>query len=254
MRRKIGVLLLVAVMFSLITVTGCGSSKKAGSQLEKPKKGDEIAVMTTSQGVIKIRFFPEEAPKAVENFKKLSQNGYYNGVTFHRVIKDFMIQGGDPEGTGQGGQSIWGKEFADEFSDHLFNIRGSLSMANAGPNTNGSQFFINQAGKDKFQGWDYYQQGYDVYKSNPTAFTQQYGSWLDMSKVTADMKKLYEENGGNPTLDGAFSTAKKGHTVFGQVFEGLDIVDKIASVAVDANDKPTTDVTIQKIEIVKYEG
>lgn len=227
--------------------------KQVGYQLEKPADGEEVAVFTTDQGVIKIRLFADAAPKAVENFKGLIQKKYYNGVTFHRVIKDFMIQGGDPTATGSGGESIWGKNFEDEFNYNLLNIRGSLSMANSGPNTNGSQFFINQAGKDKFQGWDYYQKGFEIYQENPEQFVQTYGSWMDMTKITDEVKKLYTENGGNPTLDGAYSVTGRGHTVFGQVYEGMDIVDKIAAVPVDAQtNKPVTDVKIVSAELQKY--
>ncbi|MSX01822.1 MAG: peptidylprolyl isomerase [Actinobacteria bacterium] len=96
------------------------------------------ATMTTSEGDIKIELFEEDAPKTVENFRKLAQDGFYDGLTFHRVIPDFMIQGGCPEGTGTGGP---GYQFEDEFNDHAV-VRGALAMANAGPNTNGSQFFI----------------------------------------------------------------------------------------------------------------
>jgi peptidylprolyl isomerase len=115
-----------------------------GKTMELPKgtKG-EIAVMETSQGTIKLKFFPDAAPKAVENFLGLSSKGYYNGVTFHRVIDGFMIQGGDPRGNGTGGQSLWQKSFEDEFSPkYRFDKKGILAMANAGPRTNGSQFFI----------------------------------------------------------------------------------------------------------------
>ena len=90
---------------------------------------------------MRIKLFPEHAPKTVANFVSLSKDGYYDGVIFHRIIKDFMIQGGDPTGTGMGGESIYGESFEDEFSEELYNVRGALSMANAGPNTNGSQFF-----------------------------------------------------------------------------------------------------------------
>jgi cyclophilin family peptidyl-prolyl cis-trans isomerase len=103
----------------------------------------EVAIMKTSMGTIEIELFPEQAPKTVENFVGLAKKGYYNGLIFHRVIDKFMIQGGDPTGTGSGGESIWGKAFADEFSPALKHDKpGTLSMANAGPNTNGSQFFI----------------------------------------------------------------------------------------------------------------
>ncbi|MBS9784108.1 peptidylprolyl isomerase [Candidatus Gracilibacteria bacterium] len=96
----------------------------------------------TNFGDITLKLFLKHAPKAVENFIKLCEKGYYDGITFHRVIRDFMIQGGDPSGDGTGGKSIWGKPFEDEFCDELTHKAGTLSMANAGPNTNGSQFFI----------------------------------------------------------------------------------------------------------------
>ena len=115
------------------------------NQIAAPEKGDLVATMSTSAGDIKIRLFPSFAPKAVENFTTHSKNGYYDGLTFHRVIRDFMLQGGDPTGTGCGGESIWGRTFEDEFTPELHNLRGALSMANAGPGTNGSQFFIVQA-------------------------------------------------------------------------------------------------------------
>ncbi len=100
-------------------------------------------VLETNQGNIEIKLFPDTAPKACENFTKLVEKGYYNGIIFHRVIKQFMIQGGDPTGTGMGGESIWGKPFSDEFKDGIvFDRPGILAMANAGPETNGSQFFI----------------------------------------------------------------------------------------------------------------
>lgn len=194
-------------------------------QLQPPASGEEIAVITTTMGVIKIRFFPEYAKKAVENFKTHSRNGYYNGLSFHRVINDFMIQGGDPNGTGSGGQSIWGKPFEDEFNPSLHNLRGALSMANSGPNTNGSQFFIVQA------------------KSVDPKFMDALKA-ADRQSYPEDIVEAYGKIGGTPWLDYK-------HTVFGQIFEGMDVVDKIASVEVDENDKPVTPVKIVKIEIVK---
>ena len=104
---------------------------------------NQIAILETTQGTIKIELRADLAPKTVENFTTHIKNGYYNGLIFHRILKDFMVQGGDPTGTGRGGESIWGKKFKDEFnSKAMFNKIGILAMANAGPNTNGSQFFI----------------------------------------------------------------------------------------------------------------
>ena len=104
---------------------------------------DDVVVLETTQGNIEVRLLAQAAPKACENFKGLVSKGYYNGLIFHRIIKNFMIQGGDPTGTGSGGASVWGKSFADEFAPNVkFDRAGILAMANAGPNTNGSQFFI----------------------------------------------------------------------------------------------------------------
>lgn len=102
-------------------------------QLNKPDANDTVATIKTNMGDIKVKLFPEHAPKAVENFTTHAKNGYYDGLIFHRVINDFMIQGGDPNGTGTGGESIWGSAFEDEFTGELHNLRGALSMANAGP-------------------------------------------------------------------------------------------------------------------------
>jgi len=107
---------------------------------------DTVAVLKTNIGIIEIKLFPEIAPKAVENFTTHIKNGYYDGLIFHRVIKGFMIQGGDPTGTGRGGESIWKKDFEDEFAPNIvFDRPYLLAMANRGRNTNGSQFFITLA-------------------------------------------------------------------------------------------------------------
>lgn len=102
-------------------------------------------VLETNHGIIELELFPEVAPLAVENFTTHVKNGYYNGLIFHRIIKDFMIQGGDPSGTGRDGESIWKKDFKDEFTNKMFDRAGILAMANRGPHTNGSQFFITTA-------------------------------------------------------------------------------------------------------------
>ena len=149
------------------------------------------ATLHTNHGAIELELFDGEAPKTVENFRTLAGDGFYDGVVFHRVIPDFMIQGGDPTGTGMGGP---GYTFEDELNDHGV-VRGALAMANAGPNTNGSQFFI----------------------------------------VTAE---------ATPWLDGK-------HTVFGQVTNGLDVVDTISQLDTDANDKPREPVLIERVELVE---
>ncbi len=192
-------------------------------QLKAAESGDKVAVMKTNMGEIKIKLFPKEAPKTVENFVTHAKNGYYNGLIFHRVIKDFMIQGGDPTGTGMGGESIWGRSFEDEFDPALHNLRGALSMANAGPNTNGSQFFIVQANN---------------VPANMLSQMKQMPESFPESTVNA-----YAEMGGTPWLDFR-------HTVFGQVTDGMEVVDSIAAVKVGAADKPVDDVIIETIEIL----
>lgn len=231
------------------------AAEPLGYQLNKPAAGEEVAVFTTTMGTVKMRLFPDEAPKTVENFRGLIQKGYYNGLIFHRVIKNFMVQTGDPKGDGTGGESIWNKPFADEFNKNLVNIRGAVAMANSGPNTNGSQFFIDQAGPSTFSGWDYYQKAFQVFQSNPQGFVQQYQyPWVDMNKATKAYENLYVKEGGNPGLDGAYNIIGRGHTVFAQVYEGMDVVDKIASVAVDSQSKPVKPVKISRAELQKYKG
>jgi cyclophilin family peptidyl-prolyl cis-trans isomerase len=146
------------------------------------------ATMNTSQGTLTLEPFDDDAPETVANFRKLASENFYDGVIFHRVIRDFMIQGGCPEGTGRGGP---GYTFKDEINDHKI-VRGALAMANAGPNTNGSQFFI----------------------------------------VTT---------GSAPWLDGK-------HTVFGQVTDGMDVVDAIEALPTDRSDRPNDPPVIESIQ------
>ena len=131
-----------AVVVCAILLFSCATLR----QEEKTKKRRPVAVIETNMGTIEVRLFADKAPRTCENFILLARRGYYNGVTFHRVIDNFMIQGGDPTGTGRGGESAWGGTFEDEFDPSLRHDRpGILSMANAGPGTNGSQFFITLA-------------------------------------------------------------------------------------------------------------
>ena len=180
-----------------------------------------IATIKTNHGDMRIKLFPDHAPKTVANFIALSKDGYYDGVIFHRIIKDFMIQGGDPTGTGMGGESIYGESFEDEFSEELYNVRGALSMANAGPNTNGSQFFI-------------VQNQHLPYSKKEIAR----GGWPE------PIAEIYAEQGGTPHLD-------RRHTVFGQLADeaSYEVLDAIAGVETGAMDKPVDDVVIETIEI-----
>ena len=167
-----------------------------------------------------LEIFEKDIPKAVENFLTHAKNGYYNGIIFHRVIKDFMIQGGDPTGTGMGGESIWGNSFEDEFSMDYFHFYGALSMANAGPNTNGSQFFIVQ----------------NNHLDARTLDALEQGGWPE------EAIKGYAEVGGTPHLDHR-------HTVFGQLLEGTETLEKIAAVETGAQDKPVEEVVIVGIDV-----
>lgn len=142
MKKKVLLVMMLAVAGSL--VAGVGEDEAKGAKVETFKMPEKpVMVMETNQGKIKLKLFPKIAPLACENMIRLAEKGYYNGIIFHRVIRRFMIQGGDPTGTGRGGQSIWKKNFKDEFSNKVkFDRKGLLAMANAGPGTNGSQFFI----------------------------------------------------------------------------------------------------------------
>lgn len=201
------------------------STAATSTPAEFPQLNTEVAEnealvdMNTSMGTIKIKLFPEQAPKTVENFLTHAKDGYYDGVIFHRVIQNFMIQGGDPDGTGRGGESIYGEGFEDEISDQLYNFRGALSMANAGPGTNGSQFFIVQLPDLPEEG-------------------------LPPADYPEQVKEEYAANGGTPWLDGK-------HTVFGHVIEGMEIIDAIADVEVGQGDRPVEDIVIESIDIIQ---
>lgn len=232
-----------AVLFSaLLVIAGCtnnsptsssSSSDKTSETSEKVdvnkldlpqldakvKDNEDLVELQTDKGNIKIKLFPEIAPKAVENFMTHAKKGYYDGLTFHRVINDFMIQGGDPKGDGTGGESIWGKGFGAEPSNQLYHIRGALAMAQSQqPDSIGSQFYIVQNKDDMSDG---------LLKD-----------WIP-NKIIDAYKK-----GGYPSLDGSY-------TVFGQVIEGMDVVDKIAAVKTDSNDKPESPVKIKTIKILQ---
>ena len=194
------------------------------------------ATIHTNYGDIVVDLFGNHAPLTVENFIGLADGSkewkhprsgevmntpLYKDVVFHRIIKDFMIQGGDPTGTGMGGESIYGESFEDEFSEELYNIRGALSMANAGPNTNGSQFFI-------------VQNQHLPYSKKEIAR----GGWPEA------IAEIYAEEGGTPHLD-------RRHTVFGQLMDeaSYQVLDTIAAVETGAMDKPKENVVMESIDI-----
>lgn len=169
----------------------------ADYQKKAPEKGEEVVTLHTNYGDISFKFFPEVAPLAVYSFKALAKDGRYDGTIFHRVINNFMIQGGDYTNfNGTGGASAYGQEYDLEISDYLSNTEGAVAMANRGPGTNGSQFYINQV--------------------------------------------------NNNYLDGSY-------TVFGQVYEGMDVVNTIAKVQTDSSDKPVEDVILISAELHEYE-
>ena len=203
------------------------TAAKKTDQLADAQKGETIAVMKVKgYGELKFKFFLKQAPLAVKNFVTLADSGYFNGQKFHRVMNDFMIQSGDPTGTGTGGESIWGETFENEISDQLLPLRGALCMANSGTDgSNGSQFFIVQAKADTAK---------EVMEEGTMEFTEK-------------QKQLFLDQGGYPSLNGSY-------TVFGQMIDGYDVLDRIAASKTKDNgtgeeSQPVKDIVIQKITI-----
>lgn len=218
------------------------------NQLALPDNGEYFAIMRTNYGDIFIRLFPELAPLAVQNFVGHAIDGYYDGVIFHRIIENFMIQGGDPMGTGMGGTSIWDGQFGTEASPNLRHVRGALSMANTGqPMSSGSQFFIVQNNSvsshdiDMLNSWlqDQDDEVLPAEGDEPAVYLRDL--W------PPDVINHYLAHGGTPHLD--FQ-----HTVFGQVFYGMDVVDNIAAAPTGAADRPIDDIYIEEIIIARFEG
>ncbi len=214
--KKLGLLLLIVFLVSCNTTkdvwntqtgsqatwsienltTNNNTADMTNIQTKALQNGDVVAIMKTTNGTMTIKLFTDLVPLTTTNFIWLSKKGYYNNIVFHRVINNFMIQWGDPTATGMWWESIYGKEFEDEFSKDLHNIPYSISMANAWANTNWSQFFINQVDNSR---------------------------WLDNK-----------------------------HSVFGQVVEWMENVDKIAKVKTNSSDKPEKEVKIISLEIKEY--
>ena len=231
-------------------------------QFQPLTPGEELVVLHTNHGDITLRLFPEEAPLSVENFLTHARNGYYDGVIFHRVIQDFMIQGGDPTGTGGGGESIWGDPFFVKWmilqlfdepmpedvrlelpSIRLNHFRGALAMAHAGGSM-GSQFYIvhNSHGHP----------GIPMQAQHIISQLAEIGEVPEgLIQTLEEVAEKYLIHGGTPHLDWWWDFVS-GHIVFGHVVEGMDIVDAIAEVAVDSGSRPIDDVIIESISFVIY--
>lgn len=217
--KKINILSLIFI--SMLTFSSCSNDTEQVNnawlfpenelikvdQLSQAQKWDVIAIMETNMWIIKFKLFPQAAPKTFANFRWLAEKWFYNWLIFHRVINNFMIQWWDPTGTWMWWESIYWKEFEDEPSPYLKNIRWALSMANRWPNTNLSQFFIVQAPSAPHLDW--------------------YQNWIK-------------------TCGQIWISC---HTVFGQVIEWIEIVDKIAWVQIDERDRPIEDVKIISVKI-----
>lgn len=239
--------------FMLMGMTACGGDKETDTAAEgaakttvqaaedaeiknfiAPEIGEEIAVIKFKDyGEVKIKLFPETVPEAVENFKGLANMNYYDELIFHRIIPNFMNQGGDPRGNGTGGNSMWGGEFDGGIGEGLYHFSGAVAYANSGSTaTNGSQFYIVNTPADY------------VYYGGLASFEEleAYGT-----VVAPNVQEAYLQHGGAPFLDG-------GYTVFGQVIEGMDVIYAIAQVETDENDKPLKQVQMESVRIVEYTG
>lgn len=188
---------LIFILASILLLNACGMKF---NQTVLPDKGEQIAVIKTSDGTIKFKFFPQYAPETVKNFMELAKKNYYDGLIFHRIIPGFVIQGGDPTGTGAGGETYKGPNttLKAEISKELSHLNGAVAMARGSDfDSAGSQFYIVQ------------------------------------------------NREGAPSLNGQY-------TVFGQVFEGIDVVEKIAHAPRDGSDRPLAEIKMEKVTIEKY--
>ena len=262
MKKRYMMLVMAAVM--AFGIAGCGGEKaeennninavtdaetKTILQAQMPEEGEEVAVIKTSEGIVKMRFFPEEAPKAVENFKTLAKDGYYDGLIFHRVIEDFMIQGGDPKGNGTGGESCWGEDFETEISEKLHFYKGAVAMSNRGPDTNGIQFFIVQQGSVMENALAQIEEARDHSEEELSVTLTDGNSYTFDQLYPAEVMNHYREVGGSAHLEYVFGN---GYSIFGQVFEGLEVVDSIAAKETDNMDKPVEDIIIESITFESY--
>ena len=238
---------LSAVMLSVglcgcTTKSGSGNNASSAINFTEAKEGDKIAVITVKDfGTIKVRLFTAEAPAAAQNFIDLANKGYYDGLIFHRVIEGFVDQGGDPEGTGRGGEAANGGKFDGGITPNAYHFSGAIAYANAGTAAeNGSQFYLVNT--------DAASVTEDLMPMIEKYFYQAFGIKYSFPD---DVKKLYIEYGGTPSLD--VPQAQGGYTIFGQTIEGLDVVQAIGKVETDEQSgRPVNDVVIESIKIEDY--
>ena len=259
-KKKNTLLMITTVLVTGLMFTGCKgeSTIKSGESetdttvstealedvvirnFDMPEAGEKIAVITVKDyGEIKIKLFSDVSAKGTENFIGLAEMEYYDELIFHRIIPDFMIQGGDPRGDGTGGKSIWGEKFEGGIAEGLYHFSGAVAYANSqGTSTNGSQFYIvNTLEGSPYLGGSYNEDGSIHYN---TTFSEA------GINLPGNVEDIYMEKGGAPSLDG-------GYTVFGQVFEGLDIVREISTVETNEDDKPLKQVQMESVKIVEYQ-
>lgn len=221
-------MIVTVILLVCLLMTACSSKKEdritdGPMQLRTPCEGDSVAIVKTSMGEFGIALFPQYAPRAVNNFFKLAESGYYDGLLIHRVEKDFVIQGGDPTGTGNGGNSATGKPLSDEYSPELHNFTGAVGFAKEKDDANGSQFYI-ICGSSVDN---------DVIKA------------LKDADYSEEFCSAYEKNGGWPQLDNRY-------TVFGQIYYGLDVAMEINKVQTDKYSRPEKDITIESVTVKQY--
>ena len=228
MRKRVAALILLLV-FSLSLVS-CGKkpeevplARNPLYQLNAPAEGDTVVTITTTKGTIRAVLYSRVVPDTVNNFVKLADSGYYDGMTIHKVIKDFVVQMGDPTGKGNGGESYTGEGIPVEYNELLHNFTGALGMACGADGLAYSQFYI-VAG---------------------TEVSEEYVQAMQDAGYAANVIAAYQELGGLPSLDFEY-------TVFGQVFEGLDIVKEIAAVKADKYNRPKKDITVTSVSVMPY--
>lgn len=240
MRVKRGLLAALALLAAAL-LAGCGGDGPGGrketierpayqggvAQLSAPAEGAPIAIFDTSLGEIRAQLFAQDAPLAVQNFTSLAQEGYYDGITFHRAVYGFVVQSGDAGGDGLGGRTIWGRPYPVEYSGRVRHYSGALCAAFSqdDPVSGGSQFYFVAA--------------------LPGALDEGLRAQMEGAGWPEDALEAYAQVGGLPYLDNT-------DTVFGQVYQGMEVVDAIARAETDENGRPLEEITLNSVTIASY--